>query len=144
MLKRSLLFLVSVLLIAAVLVGCNGDGNDNGGDTNVAGNPVQEFLDAYGDQLEAEMGDMADMLGATVTLEAGPGGNELIYVFTYGTELPDGMEDLLAEMLSGMDFLFEMVADEMREELDLDSFRVTVRYLDLNGNVLAAQSFDSN
>lgn len=133
MLKKRLTLLVIVLLIGALLVGCGGR------------SPVQTFLDEHGDRLAEDMEPLAAMMGegARVALEAGSG-NELIYVFAYGADAPlDEMVEPLTDMLDGMGLAFQMLAADMQEELELDSFRITVRYEDADGNVLVSRSFDA-
>ena len=109
------------------------------------GNAVQDFLDTYSAEIEAEMAPLAGMMGdgSSISVAAGAN-NELIYIFTYGSDVEtDGLGAILVEVLEGMSSIFEEVARVLQIELGLESFRVTVRYLAYDGTLLAEQSFDA-
>jgi len=129
MLKSKKVFtLIAVLLLTVFLVGCGG-------------NVVQNFLNENAAELEETIAPMRAMMGegGDIRVEAGRN-NEMIYIFTYGSDADTaGVDDILA-MQSGM---FEMLAQGLREELELDSFTITVRFLDSDGTELASQSFEA-
>ena len=135
MVKKLVALLVSVLLIATLFAGCGGGGN-----------AVQDFLDEHGADLAADMeSGMSDILGpgSSVSIEAGRS-NELIYTLAYGPDMDmEGLGEMLPEVLAAMDVMFEPMAEAFRDEMGLNSFRITVRYTDSDGNVLAQESFDA-
>ena len=145
--KKFLLLLLSALLVLsfAACGGPNGGGTSNAPD--VAGSPVAAFLNEQGDEIQEMAASLAEMMGEGSRVEVSAGtGNELIFDFFDGVdiEMPEGIEDALAEVLSGtMAPIFESMAAELQEEIGVDSMRITVRYLDGAGNLLAERSFDS-
>jgi len=150
MLKKFFVVLVSAFLVSAVLVGCgNGGGNQA---TPIAPpapqetvSAVQQFLNDYAAEIEAEFEPIAGMLGegSSIAIEAGEG-EELVFVFTYGPDMPtEGLGAILDSMLPLLAPVFEDLAAELQVELGVDTLRLTVRYQTYGGEVLAEQSFDS-
>jgi len=140
--KKVLVVILSVLLSLALLAGCGG-GSGNGGGSGSG--PIQSWLDDYGDELQDAM-DHAIAMGSediSVVIEAGSG-NEVVIIATISGEMEELMDaDLLGQALSGQAFVFEMMADEIRDELDVDYVQVTVRYLDSGGSEIVSETFES-
>ena len=146
--KKLLILLLATMLILS-LAACGGGGT-TADPTPEPEAPaelsvIEEFLADYSDEIR----DMADMMigglgeGSRVELAAGTG-NELIYNFIFGEGIDfEGVEGAFDEIFVSMGPFFEMLADTFREELELPNMRVTVRYYDYDGNLLAAESFDS-
>ena len=127
--KKLFTSILCMLLIAALFAGCSGGSN-----------AVRDFLDEYGAALEARMAPMAFVMGegGDIALEAGHG-NEMIYVFTIGEDID---RDRVNDILAMQTFTFEALATDLKNELDLDSFTLTVRFEDTGGNPLTTQSFE--
>jgi len=156
MIKRVAMVLMSVFLISVVLVGCgndNANGNGNGGTTIAEPvtpvapveelSAVQQFLDEYGDEIRAEFGDIAELLGPGASIDVVAGnGEELIFVFTYGPDQEtEGLGEILEILMPVLGDVFEEVAAELQVELGVDELTVTVEYRAYDGEVLASQSF---
>jgi len=169
--KKLAMILISSFLMGAVFVGCgNNDAPQAPATTATAPaqqaattpaeptptptappaaattTAVQEFLDEYGDEIRAEFGDIAQLLGegASIDIVAGTG-EELVFVFAYGPDTDtDGVGDALELLMPMLGPVFELVASELQEELGVDEITVTVRYTDYAGNVLAEESFTAS
>jgi len=128
-----------------------------GGGTSVAPTPEPELpADDAPSVLEVFLAENSEMIygmadimtggmgaGSRVELAVGTG-NELIYNFFFGSGVElDDVDEAFEEIFASMGPLFEMLADEFREELELPNMRVTLRFYDSGGSVLAAESFDS-
>lgn len=156
MMKKLLVLLIALALVFTFAACGNGDngaddeyenGAENGTEaTGPANSAIEDFLNEHGDDIRAMTDTMTGDMGADGRVELVAGtGNELIYRFIYGSDFDfDGVEDLLGETLAAMGSFFEMLADTFRDELELDSMRITVRYYDHAENLLASESFDSN
>lgn len=146
--KKGLVLLLAVFLVLGFLAGCSSDDAATPEATPEVveeTNAVQAMLDEYADELLEELAPMVAMMGDDITLDLQAGaGNELIYVFTYSEEIETaGTEEILQESLEGLAPMFEPLAGMMRDELELEDFRITVRMVDFEGNVLAEVSFDA-
>jgi len=167
--KKLAMVLISSFLMGAMLVGCGNNEAPQAPATTeapaqqAASTPaeptptpatppvatttaVQEFLNEYGDDIRAEFGDIAQLLGdgASIDIVAGTG-EELIFVFAYGPDTDtDGVGDALELLMPMLGPVFELVASELQEELGVDEITVTVRYTDYSGNVLAEESFTAS
>jgi len=148
MMKKLLILLLATMLILS-LAAC-------GGGTSVEPTPEPEEPEAELSVIEVFLAENSDMIrsmadtmtggmgeGSRVELEAGTG-NELIYNFIFASGMDfDGVEGAFEEIFISMGPFFEMLADTFRDELELPNMRVTARFYDYDGNMLAAESFDS-
>ena len=117
--KKVLVLMLGLLLIAG-LVACGG--------TN---SPVEEFLSEYGDELQDEL---AAIMGNAGRVEVAAGrGNEMVFSFHFET-IADAGE--LKAALDALEPVFETLAGEIQEELELDSIRLTVRFYDTDGGTI--------
>ena len=136
MLKKSLILILSIVLIAG-LVACGGS-ND--------GDAVADFLEEHIDEMQASVAPMLGPMGSgsRVDIEAGAG-NEMVFTFVYGYDIDAGMIDavVLEEALYGLGHLFEPLAEALRDEIGVDSLRILVRYANSYGEVLAEKGFYS-
>ena len=131
MLKK-LSILALVVLLAFAVVACGG------GDSGAAADPIAAFLAEYGDDLTAEI--MEDLGGGgSAELEAGSGNNELVLTLRLEDNLGDGRIEMLFDILGSE---FEFIAEELAEDIGVDSVRLTVRLYDSDGNS-GSRSFDS-
>ena len=104
---------------------------------------IQAFIDESADELNEVMGAT---LGDIATLEIYAGtGNEMVIATIYTEEMDD---DTIAEVAAALEAAMDamapvmlMVAEEGRNELDLDYFTVTASYRAADGSVIFEQSF---
>jgi len=147
--KKKLLILLLAAVLVLSLAAC-------GGETSVAPTPEPEEPEDTRSVIEVFLAENSEMIrgmadvmtggmgdGSRIELEAGTG-NELIYkfIFARGMDFED-TEDAFEEIFISMGPFFEDLADEFRAELELPNMRVTVRFYDYDGNLLADESFDS-
>ena len=140
--KKLLVLLLSALLILG-LAACGVTGEDSNGAE--AGAAVADFLDEFGDELRDSIAPLGVMLGegGRIDLLAGDE-EELIFVFVHGSDVETaGMDDMLEDVLTHTAPVFEEFAELLRDELDLSSARVTVRFTDAEGGLLLERSFSS-
>ena len=152
--KKLLVLLLSALLILG-LVACgsnNNDQDDNGtgyenGAAEYENEPeipqepdsaVAEFLATYGDELREDLAD-AMIDGARMEVLAGTG-DEIIFEF-YFDDVSD--EELLIAALDTSGPMFEMMAEVLKGEVQVETLRVTVRFFDGENTLVAEESFDS-
>ena len=146
MTKKLLVLLMSVLLVAALLVGCGGSRPTN----------VREYMEAnpselaeFEAEMELEVQQMAAMFGIDMSIRLDIiGDHELRLSYTLydtdflvGTELGDFLGEFLAEGLEEDAPFYTEMATEMRNEINIDTLYLTMRYLDANGDVLAERTF---
>ena len=142
MLKRIITLTLSSLLILALsvsLAGCNNDDADTD-------NPIQAFIDESQELLEDVSADHLASLGEGAKVEFLAGEGEFIYVYSFG---PGHDLEEIAEFSNALlnypsnITMYENLAGDLAELMELDSLRITVRYLDSDGNLLAEKSYDS-
>ena len=137
MLKKIIALTLCALLALFFVVGCaNGD----------ADNPVQAFINENQELLEEVSAEHLASLGEGAKVEFLAGEGEFIYVYSFGpdhdieeiTEFSNALLNFPANIT-----MFDNLAGELATAMELDSLRVTVRYLDNDGNLLAEKSYDS-
>ncbi|MCL2568939.1 MAG: DUF4854 domain-containing protein [Oscillospiraceae bacterium] len=146
MTKKLLVLLMSVLLVAALLTGCGGSRPTN----------VREYMEAnpselaeFEAEMELEVQQMATMFGIDMSIRLDIiGDHELRLSYTLydndflvGTELGDFLGEFLAEGLEEDSAFYTEMATEMRNEINISTLYLTMRYLDANGGVLAERTF---
>jgi len=129
-----------LLLASATLIGCLEE-------PIVADNPVQAFVDENHEALDASAQDHLEALGEGSTVEFIVGTNELIYVYTFGPEYTaDQLEEYVHAFLTYMpanDVMYESLAAELAQLMDIDSLILTIRYYDSDSEYIASKSFES-
>ena len=103
---------------------------------------VQEFLDEYGDDIRADFGELAELLGegAWIDITAGDG-EEFIFIFAFGPEDTDALAGALYDVIPLLSSVFDTFTAQLQEELGVDELTVTVRYEGYDGSLLAQESF---
>jgi len=136
--------LLALLLAALLVLSLAACGGGNGGGN--ARNPVADFLAENGNDIQEMVAPMAGAMGtdSRIDVEAG-NGNEMIFTFVYGHDIPADMIDaeLLEDALVGLDPLFTPLADALSEEMGIDTLQILVRYADSDGNILAERTFSN-
>ena len=139
MLKRVIVLTLCTLLAQFFIAGCNND-------DAVADNPVQAFIDESQELLEEVSAEHLASLGENAKVEFLAGDGEFIYVYSFGPghDLEEIREfsNALLNYPSNIT-MYENLAGDLAVLMELDSLRVTVRYLDSDGNLLAEKSYDS-
>jgi hypothetical protein len=138
MLKKVLSLLAAMALSVAVLSGCGGQ------ETPVAQvGKVQEYLDDNSAEFESQFDAMASAFGEGVSFELkGVGDDEMVMSLKFGETLPEGVDASMLEAgLSGQEAVFGPMADSLETEIGVDNMKITVQYLDKDGNVLAEKTF---
>ena len=144
MLKK-LSLVLSALLVAIALVACN---NNGGGASNSV---LETYLDEHRDEMEAGLTAFGDV-GIDISIDVGSG-NELIFTFELSDEVYDdanegaemlglNLADMFDESLEDVAPIFVMMADQVRDETELDSVTITVVYRG-GGSQITRKSFDS-
>ena len=133
-----ILFSVLVLGLSASLMGCTNDDDTD--------NPIQVFINEYQELLEDVSAEHLASLGEGAKVEFLAGEGEFIYVYSYGPGYD--IEEITEFSFALLNYpsnitMYENLAGELAELIELDSLRVTVRYLDSDGNLLAEKSYDS-
>ena len=142
---KKLSLLLSALLVAVALAACNGGG---GGGSNPV---LQNYLDENREEMEAGLAAFGDV-GIDITIDVGSG-NELVFTFELSDDMyeearegaeMEGLDlaELLDEALQDLSPIFVMMADQVRDETELDNVTITVVYRG-GGSQIASQSFDS-
>ena len=145
MMRKKLLILLLAAMLVLTFAAC-GNGNDDtqepNGEENGASSAIEDFLTAYGESIRSMMEAMTPSMGTGGYIELVAGtGNELIYRFVYGSDFE--VDDTLVDTLRAMGPFFRTLADSFRDEMELPYMRITVRYYDYDGNLIAEESFDS-
>ena len=142
MLKKIIILTLSSLLVLALSVslsGCDSDDSD-------LDNPVQAFIDGSQELLEDVSADHLASLGEGAKVEFLAGEGEFIYVYSFGPghdlEEISEFSNALLNYPSNIT-MYENLAGDLAILMELDSLRITVRYLDSDGNLLAEKSYDS-
>lgn len=68
-------------------------------------------------------------------------GNELIYTYTYPSEVSDVMGDALETALQAQSSTFESIAETLKLAVDVDNPVVVVRYLSSDGTEICSMEF---
>ena len=148
MLKKIIALTLSSLLVLALSISLAGCNNDNADDVDNADldNPVQAFIDESQELLEDVSADHLASLGEGAKVEFLAGDGEFIYVYSFGPgydlEEISEFSNALLNYPSNIT-MYENLAGDLATLMELDSLRVTVRYLDSDGNLLAEKSYDS-
>lgn len=128
--------LLTMVLAASLFVGC-GSSDDSAA--------VEAFVESQRADLEEAFGAMAGGI-STVEISVGSG-NEMIIATTYTMELGEeelaAMEEALDATTASLAPMMVMAANEAAEELDVDSFTITVKYLTVDGDMITSASFDA-
>jgi len=142
----ALLFIATLVLTFAACGNGDNGADENGTAAGATNSVIEDFLVENSADISAMAEAMTGDMGTDGRVEIVAGtGNELIYKFIYGSDFDfEGMEDMLGESLLAMGSFFEMMAESFRDELELEYMRITVRYYDGAGNIIVAESFDSN
>jgi len=135
--KRLLVLMLSVLLVFG-LAACGG--GDSGGGS--AATPIQDYLDENGAEIQEAFDEMALMLGmgegSRVVVSANDADNELIFSFYFGEFEQEGLNDDMlgrsSAALSTLGPIFEPMAEEIRDEIGVDSLVLTIVLLSSEGN----------
>ena len=141
MLKKITVFMLSSVLVlglSASLMSCTNDDDTD--------NPVQVFINENQELLEEVSAEHLASLGEGAKVEFLAGEGEFIYVYSYGPGYD--IEEITEFSFALLNYpsnitMYENLAGELAELIELDSLRVTVRYLDSDGNLLAEKSYDS-
>jgi len=137
--KRLSIIALALLLAfsaAAVLAGCEN-----------AENPVQAFIDERRSDLEEISQEHLEDLGPGAHVDFEAGDEEFIYLYTFGPG-PD-IEDLREYATNLLEYpsnivMYENLAAELAQLIELDSLTLTVRYFDSEGELVAERSYESN
>lgn len=155
------LFAVRLLLIGGILLGLTGCGatttmtpdpgiNQNNIANSKPWSSLEEFFAKQGsaklDELKESMNDtIEDTLGVGGEIDVRVQGNELSYIFKFGTGVNTvGLKESLDLAMDSMETVFVGVANTLKASTHLDKVLVTVKYVDAQNKVLTSRTFQSN
>ena len=69
-------------------------------------------------------------------------GREVIFTFVLGPDVSQTSKNLITDLIDAYNPIFDRVAKEISEGLDLDNMRITVRLLDNERNEIAERIFN--
>ena len=141
MTKKWLILLLSALLIVG-LAACGGGGSDT---------PIQDYLDEEGDEMQEEFELLLPLLdlgdGARFAVRANDEENEIIFAFYIGEFEPRGLnDDNMARANAALGILrpiFAEFAEEIREDIGVDSLRLMISVFSPEGNGVMSAPIDT-
>ncbi len=131
MFKKLSSLIIALMLVVAVFTGCSG------------GNKLEKYVNDNKDQINEALAPMAESLGDNASIDLTAQGDEVIFTFKFGEELPAGVDVALKDALGTLAPTFESMADSLKAETGVDKVIITIKYLDKDGKELATKSFES-
>jgi len=133
------IILTLLLLSAALMMGCTDE-------PEVPENPVQALIDENISSFESASKPHLAELGADATVRFEAGVHELFYIYTFGTgHSVDELEEFVRSFLDLPDNInmYESLAGELADFMEIDTLLLTLRYYDGQGNYITSESYAS-